>query len=88
MIDFNNNKKPKQAAKTLQLTLINKEYKVKVSLHKTLNFSVGEVHTNEFHRISESEIIDLLRSQGLTEVKKLKKALLHPKGKRSSYNYI
>lgn len=66
-------KNEKQAAKIAQLTSFNNENPVKVSLHRSLNYSMGVIYTNEFRGMAEEEILPYLQPQGVTQIKKILK---------------
>lgn len=66
-------KNEKQAAKIFQLTSFNLDYPVKVSMHRSLNYSLGVIYTNEFRGIPEDEIVEFLRPQGVIQVRKILK---------------
>jgi len=61
-----------QARKLLKLTTI-AEIEVTTNEHKTLNFSKGVIYCNDLRYIDEDTILQELKSQKVTEVKKIMK---------------
>jgi len=61
-----------QAKKLLELTKI-ADVDVRASEHKTLNFSKGVIYCNDLRHIYEDTILQELKQQKVTEVKKIMK---------------
>jgi len=66
-------KDQQQADKLLKLTNIPNNIPVAVSEHRTLNYTKGVIYSNDLRGIKEEEILENLRSQKVSEVKKIMK---------------
>lgn len=62
-----------QASKIIQITALNQTIKVEVSEHRVLNYTKGVIYSNELRNIPENEILEELRSQQVSDVKKIMK---------------
>lgn len=62
-----------QANKLLKLTSMHNKISVSVSLHKTLNVSKGVIYCNDLRGINEADILEELKTQNISEVKKILK---------------
>lgn len=62
-----------QAQKLIKLISLSPTIKIEVSEHKTLNQSRGVIYCNDLRNIAENEILEELKSQNVTEVKKILK---------------
>lgn len=62
-----------QASKLIKLKSLSPSIKIDVTEHKSLNFTKGVMYTNSLRGVSEEEILLELKSQNVTEVKKILK---------------
>ncbi|XP_030246511.1 uncharacterized protein LOC115565467 [Drosophila navojoa] len=65
--------KTKNTLPTMKLLKIKNmaDIEVEAAEHKALNFSKGEIYCNELRNIEEAEILDELKPQSVTEVRKI-----------------
>jgi len=61
-----------QAIKLIKLSIFH-DFPVSVSEHSTLNFSKGVIYSNDLRNIEEEIILQELKSQNVTEIRKIKK---------------
>ena len=62
-----------QAIKILQITSLSQGILVEVCEHKTLNFTKGVIYSNDLRGISEEEILSEMKTQNVSEIKKILK---------------
>lgn len=62
-----------QAQKLVTLVQIDGSTQVKVSLHPRLNASKGVVWNRDFRYISDIELLDALKNQGVVEIRRMKR---------------
>ncbi|XP_049309063.1 uncharacterized protein LOC125777733 [Bactrocera dorsalis] len=62
-----------QAEKLVKLVSLSPTVHIEISEHTSLNLTKGVIHSNDLRGIKEEEILDELRNQNVTEVKKILK---------------
>lgn len=65
--------KTKKANKLIQLCSLNKNIKIEVTEHNSLNFVRGVIYSNDLRGIPKEEILSELKPQNVNKVNKIMK---------------